>query len=60
MPILLLLIAAVLGLWFFGILDFNVDDPGQLPDVTVEGGRAQMLTWMSAFRTWMLQLKSEP
>ena len=42
MPILLLILAVVVtaGLWFFGILNFSVNDSGELPDVTVEGGRA--------------------
>ncbi|UIJ73363.1 hypothetical protein [Aurantimonas sp. HBX-1] len=40
MPILLVLIAVVVGLWFFGILNFNVNDTGELPNVSIEGGRA--------------------
>jgi hypothetical protein len=37
---ILLVIAGIAGLWFYGILNFSVNDSGELPDVTVEGGRA--------------------
>ena len=42
MPILLLILAVAVtaGLWLFGILNFSVNDSGELPDVAVEGGRA--------------------
>jgi hypothetical protein len=36
--VLIVVIAAVL--WYLGILDFRVNDAGELPNVTVEGGRA--------------------
>lgn len=37
---IVLLVLIVVGLWFFGILDFRVNDAGELPTVSVEGGRA--------------------
>lgn len=38
--LLILAVAVTVGLWFFGILNFSVNDSGELPEVTVEGGRA--------------------
>lgn len=38
--LLFIIVVIVAALWFVGILDFNVNDVGELPDVSIEGGRA--------------------
>lgn len=38
--LIILVLALIAGLWFFGIVNFSVRDSGELPEVTVEGGRA--------------------
>lgn len=38
--LLLVLVLIVGGLWLLGIVDFTVNDTGEMPKVTIEGGRA--------------------